>query len=85
MSFPDLTYGLGNTFNRTPSLDSLRRSGSCPLDILGGVEMGYRTVLVLSGGTDITDLSQYGYQPDVIVDSIADLCTPTYLLSEVGV
>jgi len=54
-------------------------------DILGGVEMGYRTVLVLSGGTEISDLSDYGYQPDVIVDSIADLCSPAYLMSEVGV
>jgi len=54
-------------------------------DILGGVEMGYRTVLVLSGGTEISDLSDYDYQPDVIVDSIADLCSPAYLMSEVGV
>ena len=42
-------------------------------DILGGVEMGYRSVLVLSGGTALSDLSQYAYQPDLVVDSIADL------------
>lgn len=44
-------------------------------DILGGVEMGYRTVLVLSGGTHRSDLSNYAYQPDHITDSIADLCS----------
>ncbi len=42
-------------------------------DILGGVQMGYRTVLVLSGGTTREDLKRYAYRPDVVVDSIADL------------
>ena len=42
-------------------------------DILGGVQMGYRTVLVLSGGTRREDLARYAYRPDVVVDSIADL------------
>lgn len=42
-------------------------------DILGGVQMGYRTVLVLSGGTQLADLNQFAYQPDVVVDSLADL------------
>jgi NagD protein len=48
-------------------------------DILGGVQMGYRTILVLSGGTDQGDLARYAYQPDVIVNSISDLCTDEYL------
>jgi NagD protein len=43
-------------------------------DILGGVQMGYRTVLVLSGGTRMEDLARCAYRPDVVVDSIADLC-----------
>ncbi|MEX2142708.1 MAG: TIGR01457 family HAD-type hydrolase [Pirellulales bacterium] len=42
-------------------------------DILGGVQMGYRTVLVLSGGTRREDLSRFAYCPDTVVDSIADL------------
>jgi NagD protein len=42
-------------------------------DILGGVQMGYRTVLVLSGGTQRTDLSRYAYQPDAIVPSVSEL------------
>jgi NagD protein len=43
-------------------------------DILGGMQMGYRTVLVLSGGTRREDLARFAYRPDLIVDSIADLC-----------
>ena len=43
-------------------------------DILGGVQMGYRTVLVLSGGTKAADLDHFAFQPELIVDSIADLC-----------
>ena len=42
-------------------------------DILGGVQLGFKTVLVLSGGTRPNDLSRYAYTPDLIVDSIADL------------
>jgi NagD protein len=42
-------------------------------DILGGVQLGYKTVLVLSGGTRREDLIHYAYQPSLIVDSIADL------------
>jgi ribonucleotide monophosphatase NagD (HAD superfamily) len=38
------------------------------------VQMGYRTVLVLSGGPRREDLSRFAYRPDVVVDSIADLC-----------
>lgn len=48
-------------------------------DILGGVQMGYRTILVLTGGTDREDLQKFAYQPDVVVESIADLCSPEYL------
>ena len=43
-------------------------------DILGGVQMGYRTALVLSGGTKSEDLASFAYRPDLVVDSIADLC-----------
>lgn len=42
-------------------------------DILGGVQMGYRTVLVLSGGTRREDVDQHAFAPDLIVDSLADL------------
>jgi NagD protein len=42
-------------------------------DIIGGVQLGFRTVLVLSGGTQANDLQRYPYQPDVVVESIGDL------------
>src|SRR3712207_7594505 len=40
---------------------------------LGGVQMGYHTVLVLSGGTREADLGRYAYVPDKVVGSIAEI------------
>lgn len=51
-------------------------------DILGGVQMGYRTVLALSGGTAREDLPKYAYRPDIIVESIFDLCESPKRLDE---
>jgi NagD protein len=48
-------------------------------DILGGVQMGYRTILVLSGSTRKEDIDNYAYRPDTIVDSVADLCNGRFL------
>src|SRR5579862_6146175 len=48
-------------------------------DILGGVQMGYRTILVLSGSTRKEDLANYAYRPDTIVDSVADLYNGRFL------
>jgi NagD protein len=42
-------------------------------DILGGVQLGFKTILVLSGGTSHEDLSRFAFRPDKIVGSIADL------------
>lgn len=42
-------------------------------DILGGVQMGYHTVLVLSGSTQPDHLSQYAYTPSKVVESLATL------------
>ena len=42
-------------------------------DILGGLQMGYRTVLVLTGSTEEGALKRYAYQPSMVVPSIADL------------
>ena len=50
-------------------------------DILGGVQLGFKTILVLSGGTRRDDLSRYAYRPDKVVESIADL-NHTQLLRE---
>jgi NagD protein len=42
-------------------------------DILGGVSMGYRTILVLTGSTRREDLGRYAYRPDMVVESLAAL------------
>ncbi|MBI1336867.1 MAG: TIGR01457 family HAD-type hydrolase [Phycisphaera sp.] len=51
-------------------------------DILGAVQMGYRSVLVLSGGTSLRDIDRFAYKPDIIVNSVADLCTTKFLSGE---
>lgn len=42
-------------------------------DILGGVQLGLHTILVLSGGTRREDLASYGYRPETVVDSLGAL------------
>lgn len=50
-------------------------------DILGGVQFGFHTGLVLSGGTRPEDLPKYAYRPEVIVESVAEF---TALLDQSG-
>ncbi len=52
-------------------------------DILGGVQMGYRTILVLSGTTQATDLARHAYGPDMVIDSVAQLAEPAVDLLDV--
>jgi NagD protein len=42
-------------------------------DIIGGVEAGMETALVLSGVTAAASVARYAYQPTWVVDSVADL------------
>ena len=42
-------------------------------DILGGVLMGYQTILTLTGATHREDLIDYPYRPHRIIESIADM------------
>src|SRR6476660_8272427 len=42
-------------------------------DIQGGVQMGYKTILVLSGIAKKEDVSQYAFKPDLIVSSSTKL------------
>jgi NagD protein len=42
-------------------------------DILGGVQLGLHTILVLSGGTQSADLPRYAYRPDLVVESLGAL------------
>lgn len=48
-------------------------------DILGGVGIGFRTILVLSGVTRREELPKYAYRPDAVVPSIASCLFEEYL------
>lgn len=41
-------------------------------DILGGVQLDYHTILVLSGGTKRDDLPRYAYRPEMVVESVGE-------------
>lgn len=45
-------------------------------DIQGGVQMGYKTILVLSGIAKKERLSQYAFKPDLVVSSVDQLEFP---------
>ncbi len=42
-------------------------------DVVGGIEAGLETFLVLTGSTGIDDVEKYPFRPHQVVDSIADL------------
>jgi len=42
-------------------------------DILGGVQLAYSTILTLSGVSKKEMLSDFAFEPDIIVNSVADL------------
>lgn len=42
-------------------------------DIIGGLQLDYHSILVLSGGTKAESLSSYAFTPDTVVGSLADL------------
>ena len=45
-------------------------------DIQGGVQMGYKTILVLSGIAKKEDLPKYAFKPDLVVSSVSQLKFP---------
>ncbi len=45
-------------------------------DIRGGVQMGYKTILVLSGITQVEQLSRYAFKPDLVVESVNEIRFP---------
>jgi len=45
-------------------------------DIQGGVQMGYKTILVLSGVSKKEQLTQYAFKADLVVDSVKDIELP---------
>ncbi len=42
-------------------------------DILGSIQMGYNTILTLSGVSKKKDLINYAFTPDMIIESLAEL------------
>ncbi len=50
-------------------------------DILGAVQMGYKSVLVLSGQTKRSGISNYAYSPDITVPCLNDIPDDFYLPS----
>lgn len=45
-------------------------------DVLGGIQMGYETILVLSGSSSPEDIDRFPYSPNIVVNSIADVPLP---------
>ncbi len=45
-------------------------------DIQGGIQMGYKTILTLSGVSKKEDLNRYAFKPDMIVNSVKDIEFP---------
>jgi len=45
-------------------------------DIQGGVQMGYKTILVLSGISKNEELRKYAFKPDMVVNSVSDIELP---------
>lgn len=52
-------------------------------DILGGVQMGYRSILVLTGTSQEADLAKCAYGPDRVIGSVAELADPSLDLRDV--
>lgn len=42
-------------------------------DILGGIQVGYRTILTLSGVSKQEDLKNYAFSPDMIVENVGQI------------
>jgi NagD protein len=55
------------------SEDTIMIGDRMDTDIIGGVESGLETILVLSGVTTRQDIGRFPYQPTHIVDSVADI------------
>jgi len=55
------------------SEDAIMVGDNMATDIIGGVQAGMETILVLSGVTSSTQVARYAYQPSHVVESVADL------------
>ncbi len=57
----------------TRSFQTIMLGDTMETDILGGVQMGFKTVLTLTGSTEIGDLEDFAYQPDYVIQNIEEL------------
>jgi NagD protein len=55
------------------SEDTIMVGDRMDTDIIGGVQAGMETILVLSGVTSRQDIRRYSYQPTRVLDSVADI------------
>lgn len=55
------------------SEDTIMVGDNMATDIIGGIESGMATILVLSGVTSRADVARFPYQPSHIVESVADI------------
>lgn len=42
-------------------------------DILGGIQLGYTTILTMSGVTTSETINDYPFKPDMVIDSVKEL------------
>ena len=52
-------------------------------DVLGAVQLGYKSILVLSGSCSMDDVKDYAFTPSTVVESVADLSV-SYLEEMIG-
>lgn len=67
---------IGQNLELLGTSDTIVIGDTMDTDIQGGVQMGYRTILVLSGITKKEELNHYAFKPDLIVGSVKDIKFP---------
>ena len=65
-----------------PTANTIMIGDTMATDVLGGVQMGYRTILTLTGSTSRDDLSQFAFGPDIVIESIGEIHQPIEFLTE---
>ena len=48
-------------------------------DILGGLQVGYRTILTLSGVSKKEDLNKFAFYPDLVIENAGELDLDAWL------
>lgn len=55
------------------TVDTTMIGDTMDTDILGGIQVGYRTILTLSGVSKKDDLTKYAFSPDLVVKNAGEL------------